>query len=243
MFTTKKIESSKRICLRLKDAREAKKISLDRLAKQLRMSKQYIEAIETCRFDDLPFSRMYIKKLLAAYARALGEDEKTVVAQFLFEEGGQKNTQTKSVTPPSLNRTQTGTWLSNAPVVAKTIGALTLFALVGLYFFIQIQAILRAPDITLISPPENFISTEAQVTLEGSTAPKAALRVNGKEVRTLEDGLFEETVSLQRGVNRIVIESQNRHSDVAQLIRTVVYTPDALPSITRITNETSTPTE
>ena len=66
--------SMKQFCLALKEAREAKGLSIDAVATDLHLHSDMIAALESCDSSSLP-SEMFVMGYLRSYARLLGVDE------------------------------------------------------------------------------------------------------------------------------------------------------------------------
>src|SRR3989338_9417740 len=145
-FKTKHLPPPKRICLRLKEARENAHVSLDELARRTKISRHYLAALEECRFDDLPPALLYQKKFIKAYVEALHLPSEPFLHQFLDEES----------TPSGQGRVHPkknigARHLHNVPLALGylVIGALVLVFL-G-YLGLQVRSILTPPRLTVYS--------------------------------------------------------------------------------------------
>ena len=84
---------------RLKEAREAQGRSLAELAQQLSVRKAILEALEECRYSELPeaaLSRGYLRR----YAQVLGLDPEPLLAQFPAKTGAHLTDSTGEAAPP-----------------------------------------------------------------------------------------------------------------------------------------------
>jgi cytoskeleton protein RodZ len=66
---------------RLVAAREARGLTLERVAQRLRLSPATLQALESNRYEDLP-EPIFVRGYLRAYARLLGMDQKVLVAEY-----------------------------------------------------------------------------------------------------------------------------------------------------------------
>lgn len=66
---------------KLREAREARKISIEEIASSTKIVPRYIEALEADRFDLMP-GGFFVKAMIRVYARAVGLNEEEVVAQY-----------------------------------------------------------------------------------------------------------------------------------------------------------------
>ena len=86
LFTKKELAPPTRVCFRLKSLRQEKKISLEEMEQKTRISKKYLQALEECRFRDVPFAGVYQKNFVKSYVEALGVDPEPLLRQYLIEE-------------------------------------------------------------------------------------------------------------------------------------------------------------
>jgi cytoskeletal protein RodZ len=87
----------------LKREREARKVSLDDVAKSTKISKRHLSELEEERFKDLP-GGIFNKGFVRAYAKFLGLNEEEMVAEYVKAEEG-ANVQ-PTLTPPIAMETQ-----------------------------------------------------------------------------------------------------------------------------------------
>src|ERR1051325_3898840 len=87
----------------LKREREARRISLDDVAKSTKISKRHLSELEEERFKDLP-GGIFNKGFVRAYAKHLGLNEEEMVAEYVAAEAG-ANVQPVT-TPPIAMETQ-----------------------------------------------------------------------------------------------------------------------------------------
>src|SRR3989338_5363979 len=136
-FVKKKISPTKRICLRLKEARDTAGISLETVAAKLRINKQYVVALECCEFEQLPFAPVYQKHLIRRYIETLGLNPKSFIDQFVYEEMRPSFVDQK---PPSPARNPLR--FQNFPSLIRVAGIATItLSLIG-YLGIQVKQII-----------------------------------------------------------------------------------------------------
>lgn len=87
----------------LRREREARKVSLDDVAKSTKISKRHLSELEEERFKDLP-GGIFNKGFVRAYAKYLGLNEEEMVAEYVAAEAG-ANVQ-PTLTPPIAMETQ-----------------------------------------------------------------------------------------------------------------------------------------
>src|SRR3569832_388560 len=87
----------------LKREREARKVSLEDVAKSTKISKRHLSELEEERFKDLP-GGIFNKGFVRAYAKFLGLNEEEMVAEYVKAEAGADVQPT--LTPPIAMETQ-----------------------------------------------------------------------------------------------------------------------------------------
>ncbi len=63
------------------------------------------------------------------------------------------------------------------------------------------------PSLSILSPPEMFVSPSPQVDLKGRTEREARVKVNGQKVKVGADGSFVFPLALREGVNLVTVEA------------------------------------
>ncbi|MFA7245188.1 MAG: helix-turn-helix domain-containing protein [Candidatus Magasanikbacteria bacterium] len=217
-FKKKCLVPSERVCFRLKFLREQKNISLSELENRTKISKLYLEAIEQCRFSDLPQSSLYKKNFIKKFVKALGEDPKCFVDQFVKEELTYipQNSNT-----PKLKYNKY--YFSNMPSILR----ISTFVLVigSLLFFLgfHIKNILTPPNLMVVSPENGYISNNNFVDVHGKTDPEIQITINNQAVKNDSDGNFNQNINLLPGINTFVIKAKNKHGKTTEEIRNVIY--------------------
>lgn len=65
------------------------------------------------------------------------------------------------------------------------------------------------PKLTILFPPEMFLSPGGQVQMKGKTERGARVKVNGQRVSVGADGVFTHLLTLKEGVNLVTIEASD----------------------------------
>lgn len=215
-FTKKNLQGSKRVCVRLQSLREAKGFTLEYVADQTKINKTYLQALEECRFGDIPFSSLYQKSFIKKYAQAIGENPESFLSQFCIEE---MEPASPRFTPTHKHWMLFTAWPNLARAIALGTFALTVTGYLGW----QIHNTISPPPLSLVSPDNGFITHDNTITLRGSTEPAATIMINGQAIRGDDFGNFTEPIALNPGVNTIVIEARKKHGKSTQTTRHVVY--------------------
>lgn len=215
-FTKKDLTPSERVCFRLRALREEKNIGLDELEKKTMIGKKYLQALEECRFRDIPYPAIYQKNFVKKYAEALGLEPEPFTRQYLIEESVKE----KKREP---NKDIAKSRWCFLPTVLR-FGALFLLALIFIsYLGWQVKRIVEPPRLVIYSPVEGMITEEQKIFVQGETEKESVASLNGKEIKVSENGQFKEEVSLSAGVNTLEIVVKKKHGKTTTEARHVVY--------------------
>jgi hypothetical protein len=112
------------------------------------------------------------------------------------------------------------------------------FVALGLVSYLgwQVQSIIAPPDIILLSPLNDSMTSSAVVTVEGYVEKETTVYVNGAQVPVASDQTFQTDIDLSKGLNVISIEAERRYSKKASISRNVVFYPENIPQVSFISN-------
>ncbi len=232
LFKKKSLTPIKRVCLRLKESREKQGMSLDELSRKTKIGRRYLQALEECRFTDLPTAEVYQKNFVRIYVEALGLNPEPFLQQYVAEE----RVKNKIKHPHKIIKYN---WLSNLPNLLRYGVVLVLFLFLLFYLGIQVKRIVDPPQLSLYSPPEGFITQNNDLLVTGQTEREVKLYLNGKEIRNSEQGQFKEVIGLSPGVNTIVLTAEKKHGKITTLTRHVVLKENKLLSLLQTTKQNS----
>lgn len=201
----------------LKEARESKKISLQDAERATKIRARFLEAIESDDYSKLP-SISYAKGFVRNYSEFLGLNSDTTLAFF--------RRQTTDVSRSSLLPKKEQTALNKSRVqltpgrfLAIILGILVIIFL-G-YLGLQYRQLNTAPELAISTPTNQFVTHDARIDVLGSTDPDATVTVNGVSVLVRDDGKFFDQVSLDPGVNKIIIVATSRYGKTTTVTREV----------------------
>lgn len=213
-FEKKKLTPPKRVCLRLKEARDAAKISLDELASRTKLNKRHLVALEECRFDDIPYAPIYQKNFIRSYAQAVGVAAEPLLEQFMIEENPLPKK--AAVVPVRHHR------LQDFPYLLRTIAVASAVIIFFVYLGLQVKAIVDPPTLTLYTPEDGYVTANSTIVIRGQTEKESTVLLNGKEIQTNNSGLFQETVTLANGINTLTVSAHKRHGKEVSETRHVI---------------------
>lgn len=105
----------------------------------------------------------------------------------------------------------------------KVIFGLIILVFLG-YFVYEGRGLFLAPSLTLFSPPENLITAERNIELSGQTEPGVRLTINGTPLLPDEDGFFQKTIMLDKGLNTLEIQATKRYARPKIIQRKILVT-------------------
>lgn len=232
-FQRKEIKPTKRVCFRLKEAREKQGISLEDLSNRLRMSKKHLIALESCQFDALPFSAVYQKKLIRSYLGAIGLKPDGYVQQFVYEE-----MKPNISAPEPIETRARHLSMPNMPYICRLAGAGLIILLIGVYLSLQVKHIIDPPELVVFTPDQDMTTEEGMLKATGKTDKEAEILINGRQVMNNGQGFFEEEINLAEGVNTIMFTAKKKHGRETVEVRHVVYKKDrVLSALSEINHE------
>ncbi|PIR74509.1 MAG: hypothetical protein COU35_01955 [Candidatus Magasanikbacteria bacterium CG10_big_fil_rev_8_21_14_0_10_47_10] len=219
---TKQLNPTKRVCLRLQEAREHSGVSLQELSKRMRLSQDHIVALEECRFDEIPFAPVYQKNIIKSYMTNLGLDPDSFVDQFVCEEANRMEE-----TPTRGRKKQQGFDSTHVPLLLKLSGiSVVVISILG-YLMIQVRHIVEPPNLVIYSPTDGLITHEQVIVVHGKTDSEASIQINGQRIPNSESGFFEQSIPLNEGVNTIMFMAQKKHGKQTLHTSHIIYKKDS----------------
>lgn len=211
-FVKKTLETGNRpIGIRLAEARLAKGWTLERVSAKTKLMKEHLVALEAGNCTGL--STLYRRQFIKKYALALGLDPEPLLAEICLNEEATTTVPTKF-----------GRWhLSNIPSLMRWGATITVVTLCLTYLGLQVRQTVRPPELTLIGPNEGLISNNHAVTINGLTEPEVKIAINGQPVMSDEQGRFNQALTLQPGINTVVITAEKKHGKTTQTTRHIIY--------------------
>lgn len=201
----------------LKEARLAAGLDLEVIAEQTRIKREYLLALETNRFSDLP-AAVFIKGFITSYARVLEVDPQPWLAMLRrdFKESVSGRLLPHDYLVPGLKKRHL--YSPVRMVVASSI--LASMVLAG-YVGWQWMTLNQPPTVTIVSPTElGEVNQEVMVT--GRTRPDVTVTINGQPVSLKPDGVFTGQAYFQKdGIATILVEATDSRGKKATSQRQV----------------------
>lgn len=196
----------------LRDKRILKELSLETVAAKTKIKLEYLEAIESSNFADLP-SSTFAKGFLRNYASFLHLNPDTIVAMFRrdFTENEKGEIMPRGLVEP----------VGSKPRFFTVSLILTGIATVAFLGFLGFQLISwwSLPKLKLLQPQSGDIYGE-KVTFKGVTDRDATVMVGGQQVIVDQNGQFTLDLVFPAGTHTILVETKNRQGKTLLLERT-----------------------
>ena len=200
----------------LREARLKGGFSIKDSSKFTRIHEQYLKALESGNYT-LFSDRVHIRGFIQNYAKFLGLNFEEILAVWRREYKDEDN---KIYTTSSSNGFS-GVFITPKFVMAGLIIVLSLGF--SLYLYFQYQSYAGVPPLLIESPEDNLVTTTREIWIKGRSYKNTFVYVNGEEVKTTETGSFRFPVSLDLGLNNIIIKASNRLGKETEIKLNVVY--------------------
>ena len=165
----------------IKNARAKKKYSREKLEKETKIKRGFIEAIEREDWKNLP-ERPVVAGFVKNIAQVLGIDRKQVVARF------RRDYPTKELVvnpkPDAINRFR---W---SPRLTFITAIVVVVFLILSYLGIQYYHFVTPPKLEVYEPLQEQIVTGIELKVSGITDPESSVLVNNQPALVEENGKF-----------------------------------------------------
>lgn len=198
-------------------ARQAKKISLEKVAQSLKVNKKYLAALESGELQKLP-DGLYGKNYLREYAYFLKIDVEQILSLYDEEVNVMQSKGNYFFGHKVVKNNKT---LTMSKAAKGAVLFVVIFVCLG-YLSFYLKNISAAPKLELYSPLDNVYMRENNIQVRGRAETDAEVRINGELVLVNRDGVFEKKISLSNGKNMILVMAKKKHGKEAVITRYVV---------------------
>jgi len=203
----------------LREARLKKGLTIKDSSKFTKIHEKYLKALE-CGDYSLFSDKVHIRGFVQNYAKFLGLNFKEILAVWRRE---YKDAPDKSTYQVS-NSFWFNLFITPKTVVITFILIISVFF--GWYLYSQYQNYAGVPPLLIESPENNLETTTKEIWVKGRSYKNTFVYVNGQKAKTTETGSFRFPVSLDTGLNIIVVKASNRLGKETQVKLNVVYKED-----------------
>jgi len=209
----------------LREKRQGKNISLEKLSEITKIQLYHLEALEAGHFEKLPPS-VYRAGIFKRLSKFLSVDENE------FMEAYKNEIASLAVTPSDPSYVNFSFQIDNAPIKKKNsyfiftpsklifFGGGLLLVLLSMYIWYQFNFLVGPPNL-VIDREEDFITKEDAIIINGKTDNGIDLTINGEKMYVASNGSFRKEVQLADGINIIEIQAVNNFGKITKIIRQV----------------------
>ncbi|MBI2600659.1 helix-turn-helix domain-containing protein [Candidatus Daviesbacteria bacterium] len=205
----------------LKDERERKLLKLEEVEKATKIRKELLEALEKDEYHRLP-PPTFVQGFIKNYGRFLSLDTEKLLAIYRREFSDRKN-------PPKIMEAWTNPIDKKRFKItpSKALGAVVFSLIVTflIYLWIEYRFLVGAPFLEVISPSNQFTTSNAVVVVKGKTDPEAKVMINNQEIQVDISGNFSQEVKLNGSANQLVITSTGKSGKSSRVEKMVFLKP------------------
>ncbi len=223
-FTVRKIkDDSTSLGELLNKKRQEVGLSLAQLSRRTAIAERYLAAIEADDWLKLP-GEVYVRNFLRRFALEVGLDPIRVEKKYeqnhpLFSTSSIHSLQ-KTLPLASKNFIVLPKFIRNFLIIV-------LLILLISYIGWQAKAYFTPPQLNIYYPTDNLITDVPTITLSGQTDPEVEVAINDIAV-PVNNGLFEEEIDLQPGVNILKITATKKNGPSKETFVRVMWRTDLI---------------
>ncbi len=193
----------------LKRAREDKKLSLEEVSRRTKINLKYLIALEKGDFLSLP-KGLYAKNFLKQYSQFLGLSINNILEVY-DEIDNFKKEKTKNLFS---NQVVKNKYFLAIPALFRNLIIIFVALVFFSYLVFSFQKLNSAPALEITFPPDNYITKEKLLTLQGVTEAGIDISINNNNILVNLDGTFKESINLKPGINEIIIEAKKKYGKI-----------------------------
>lgn len=202
---------------KLKQEREAAKLTVDDIAYKTRIPVKYISLLEEGNYKNLP-AEVYVRGFVSKYAEVLGLDKDNISKIYSQESVAFNKTRIKKNEVPTLKYPR---FVITPRLIAVALGIIFFVGIFG-YFGKQVYFLIKPPQVLLETMQDDFVTEKENHLLRGSVIGANILTINNKTINFNESGQFSEYIDLSNGLNVIELKAENKFGKVTTLVRKVI---------------------
>lgn len=216
MMTEFEPEIKKSLAEFLKEKRQNKRLTLDRLSDLTKIQIYHLEALEAGQFDKLPPS-IYRAGIFNRLAKFLDIDNNEIIE--LYNAEARAAIMTFASDKPVAKLKKNPYFILTPKKLAIFSGGLLLVLLIA-YLWYQFNFLVGPPNLA-INPKEDMIVKQESFTVDGKTDSGVGLTINGENVFISPNGDFSKNIQLAAGLNIIEIKAVNNFGKTAKVVRQI----------------------
>ena len=210
-----KSENKKNLAEFLKEKRQSKNLSLDKLSDLTKIQVYHLEALEAGQFEKLP-PLVYRAGIFKRLAKFLDVDKSEIIRMYKQEV---QTVETSSYNGNIIKPKQNLHFVLTQRKLAIFLGVLLLI-LLSVYLCYQFKFLVGPPNLA-VDPKEDMVIQQESLTVRGKTDSGVDLTVNGENVYVASDGSFSKEVQLTSGINVIEVKAVNNFGKNTKIVRQI----------------------
>jgi cytoskeletal protein RodZ len=196
----------------IKKERSAKKYSLEKLADETKIRKEFLQAIESDNWDKLP-DYSVVRGFIRNISSTLGVGEDLLLALLRRDFPSQK-----SDPNPKPDVVEKFVWSPKLTFSTLTIlGSLLLI----IYLTFQYMNFIKPPKLVVDLPQEKQVVEGRFVTVSGTTDIGSTVKVNNQPVLIEKDGTFKVELEISSTTMEVVIIARSRSGSESIVVRDI----------------------
>ena len=210
-----KSENKKNLAEFLKEKRQGKNLSLDKLSDLTKIQVYHLEALEAGQFEKLP-PLIYRAGIFKRLAKFLDVDKNEIIRMYKQEVQADE---VSSYSGNIIKSKQNVNFVLTPRKLAIFLGVLFLILLSG-YLFYQFKFLVGPPNLA-VDPKEDMVIQQESLTVRGKTDSGVYLTINGENVYIASDGSFSKEVQLTSGINVVEVKAVNNFGKSTKIVRQI----------------------
>lgn len=210
-----KSENKKNLAEFLKEKRQDKSLSLDKLSDLTKIQIYHLEALEAGQFEKLPPS-IYRTGIFKRLAKFLDVDKNEIIQMYQQEV---QPVEISSYNENIIKPKKSSYFVLTQRKLAIFLGILLLI-LLSAYLCYQFKFLVGPPNLA-VDPKEDMVIQQESITVRGKTDNGVDLIINGENVYVASDGSFSKEVQLTSGINIVEVKAVNNLGKSTKIVRQI----------------------
>lgn len=219
----KHVQFSFNVGEQLKDCRQKKGLSIEKISERIKVPDKYLKALENGEYNDLPVD-VYTCGFLKKYAEFLNLSTDEIVNFYKKEKRVFNSISNKGeIDAAIISKKSLSRRFYITPRIIALFTLMMLAAIIISYFWYQVSFLLSPPRLNIEAPAQDIEVSESKIRISGRTDFDASVRINNQSITVNDDGFFIQEVDLAPGLNVLEIQAKNRLGKENKVVRRIVY--------------------
>ena len=151
---------------------------------------------------------VYRKNFLREYAIYLGLDDNNLIKIFSQETGSSQSAKKQEIFSKQIIKGR------DLLIISKIVRSFLIIVVVCacfIYLGFCLKEIIAPPELDIIEPKDNLITSQSFINIIGVTEPEAQVIINGELILINDNGSFTKKIDLKNGINTIIITAKKKY--------------------------------